>query len=281
VDSKGNCEKYNVPCLENFDLEVYKKTKPDYLVFGYPLREYSRIEEILPMIQNELVDTIILPDLSFALIGYDITEFNGIPVISINQPKLSNQHIVQKRIFDFVFSGLGLLILSPFLFLISLGVKLSSRGPIFYGQQRVGLDGKVFKMWKFRSMRFEKDAKPGWTIENDPRRTRFGTFLRTTSLDELPQLWNVFVGNMSLVGPRPEQPHFVDEFKNNIPAYMQRHKMKAGITGWAQVNGWRGDTSLISRIDCDIYYIKNWSIWFDVVILFMTFFKGFVNKNAY
>jgi lipopolysaccharide/colanic/teichoic acid biosynthesis glycosyltransferase len=164
-------------------------------------------------------------------------------------------------------------------------VKLSSTGPIFFGQERIGLDGRRFKMWKFRSMKVDGHVNaeniPGWTVKDDPRKTKFGSFLRASSLDELPQLWNVFVGDMSLVGPRPEQPYYVEKFRHEIPAYMLRHKMKAGITGWAQVNGWRGDTSLHERIECDLYYIRNWSLWFDVKILFLTFWKGFINKNAY
>jgi lipopolysaccharide/colanic/teichoic acid biosynthesis glycosyltransferase len=166
--------------------------------------------------------------------------------------------------------------------LLALLVRLSSSGPIFFGQERVGMDGGTFKMWKFRTMRVGSAAESrGWTVENDPRRTRIGTFLRSSSLDELPQLWNVFVGEMSLVGPRPEQTHFVDKFRREIPAYMLRHKMRAGITGWAQVSGWRGDTSLHKRIECDLYYIRNWTIWFDIKILLMTIVRGFVNKNAY
>jgi lipopolysaccharide/colanic/teichoic acid biosynthesis glycosyltransferase len=145
----------------------------------------------------------------------------------------------------------------------------------------MGLDGKSFTMWKFRSMRMDGEYRPGWTVKDDPRRTAFGTFLRSTSLDELPQLWNVLIGNMSLVGPRPEQPFYVAQFKEEIPAYMLRHKMRAGITGWAQVNGWRGDTSLHKRIECDLYYIRNWSLWLDAKILFLTFWRGFINKNAY
>ena len=145
----------------------------------------------------------------------------------------------------------------------------------------MGVDGKEFKMWKFRSMVTGSANKEGWTVKNDPRVTRIGSFLRKTSLDELPQLWNVFVGDMSLVGPRPERPIFVNKFRHEIPAYMLRHKMKAGITGWAQVNGWRGDTSIAKRIECDLYYIRNWSLWLDISILFMTFWKGFINKNAY
>jgi lipopolysaccharide/colanic/teichoic acid biosynthesis glycosyltransferase len=147
----------------------------------------------------------------------------------------------------------------------------------------MGLDGETFMMLKFRSMRVDAEVATGavWAKENDDRRTGFGSFLRSTSLDELPQLWNVFVGDMSLVGPRPERPVFVSKFRNEIPNYMLRHRVKTGITGWAQINGWRGDTSLVKRIECDIYYIRNWSLWLDVKILFWTFFRGFVNRNAY
>jgi putative colanic acid biosynthesis UDP-glucose lipid carrier transferase len=220
--------------------------------------------------------------LSYALIGHEISDFSGIPVISFNQPHFSSKSIIIKRLFDFILSGIGLILISPILFFISIGVKLSSPGPVFFGQKRIGLDGKEFLMWKFRSMRVDSEANgAGWTKVNDPRKTKFGSFIRKTSLDELPQLWNVFIGEMSLVGPRPEQPFYVEKFRDEIPAYMLRHKMKAGITGWAQVNGWRGDTSIASRIECDIWYIKNWSIWLDFGILFMTMWKGIVNKNAY
>lgn len=281
VDSNGLCDQFEIPCLENFNQQICREVKPDYIVFSYNLRDYNKIEKVLGDVKNELVNTIILPDVSFALIGYEIGEFNGIPLISINQPKLSHRNMIMKRVFDVLLSGLGLIILSPLLLLISLLVKFSSPGPIFFGQKRMGLDGQIFTMWKFRSMKMDNSESPGWTVENDPRRTAIGKFLRSSSIDELPQLWNVFVGDMSLVGPRPEQPHFVNEFRDNIPSYMLRHRMKAGITGWAQVNGWRGDTSLVSRIECDIYYIKNWSIWLDVRIIFMTLWKGFINKNAY
>jgi putative colanic acid biosynthesis UDP-glucose lipid carrier transferase len=166
---------------------------------------------------------------------------------------------------------------------IAIVVKLTSRGPVFYGQVRMGLDGTTFKMWKFRSMRVDAEKETGavWATKNDDRRTPIGTFLRSTSLDEFPQFWNVLVGQMSLVGPRPERPEFVHQFRGKIPAYMLRHKVKAGITGWAQVSGWRGDTSLEKRIECDLYYIRHWSFLFDVKILLLTPFRGFVHKNAY
>jgi exopolysaccharide biosynthesis polyprenyl glycosylphosphotransferase len=166
---------------------------------------------------------------------------------------------------------------------VAIIVKLTSKGPIFYQQERMGLDGTTFHMWKFRSMRVDAEEKTGavWATENDDRRTMIGKILRSTSIDELPQLWNVWRGQMSLVGPRPERPVFVDKFRYEIPNYMLRHRVKTGITGWAQVNGWRGDTSLEKRIECDIFYIRNWSLWLDFKILLITVFKGIVNRNAY
>lgn len=173
--------------------------------------------------------------------------------------------------------------MSPLLLLTVVLVKFTSPGPVFYRQERMGLDGGTFSMWKFRSMKLNAEEKTGavWAKENDDRRTWIGSILRSTSIDELPQLWNVLIGDMSLVGPRPERPIFVDKFRYEIPNYMIRHRVKTGITGWAQVNGWRGDTSLEKRIECDIFYIRNWSLWFDFKILLLTVFKGFVNRNAY
>lgn len=171
----------------------------------------------------------------------------------------------------------------PILLSISLVIKLTSSGPILYKQERIGMDGRFFRMLKFRTMRTdaEKETGPIWAKENDPRRTRFGAFLRKTCLDELPQLFNVLKGEMSLVGPRPERPDFVKEFKDRIPLYMLRHKTKAGMTGWAQVNGWRGNTSLERRIEYDLYYIQHWSIGLDLRIMLMTLWKGFFSKSAY
>jgi exopolysaccharide biosynthesis polyprenyl glycosylphosphotransferase len=188
-----------------------------------------------------------------------------------------------KRATDAVVSAIALLVLSPLLLLIALLVWLTSPGPILYAQERMGLDGRSFSMLKFRSMRVDAEKVSGavWANANDTRRTRLGTFLRKTSLDELPQLWNVLRGDMSLVGPRPERPVFVAKFRNQIPHYMLRHKVRAGITGWAQVNGWRGNTSLDRRIEHDLFYIKNWSYGLDVKILTMTLWKGFIDKNAY
>lgn len=280
IESNGLCEKYGIPHLKLQSVIDFKKSGVDYLVLGYPMKDFGRVVEILNEVSGDLINLMVLPDLGYTLIGHQISDFSGLPVININQPGFSANSIFAKRVFDFVLSSLGLIIISPILFFISIGVKLSSPGPVFFGQRRVGLDGREFLMWKFRSMKVDSESSgSGWTTKNDPRRTRFGTFIRSTSIDELPQLWNVFIGDMSLVGPRPEQPYFVDKFKQEIPSYMLRHKVMVGVTGWAQVNGWRGDTSIPARIECDIWYIKNWSLWLDIEILFMTVWKGF--KNAY
>jgi len=188
-----------------------------------------------------------------------------------------------KRIIDILFSALLLIIASPLLLLIAILVKLSSRGPVFYRQERMGLNGLNFKMLKFRSMPVNAEAESGavWAKAGENRATGVGAFLRKTSLDELPQFINVLKGDMSVVGPRPERPVFIEEFRGKVPKYMLRHKMKAGITGWAQVNGWRGDTSIEKRIEFDLYYIQNWSLRLDLKIMLMTLWRGFVNENAY
>ncbi|MBF0298978.1 MAG: undecaprenyl-phosphate glucose phosphotransferase [Oligoflexia bacterium] len=283
IDSEENeSEKYNIETINISDY-LKRKTSIDTIVIAYSGDKSYKVNEFLKDNYSELVEIEVLPEVAFNLIGYQITSFNHIPVISINEPNLGLIDYFAKRSFDFIFTFIGLIIISPFLLLISIMIKITSPGPIFYAQERTGLDGKLFKMWKFRSMKIDAEKETGavWCIENDPRRTRFGSFLRRTSIDELPQLWNVLIGDMSLVGPRPERPIFVDQFKDKIPNYMLRHKMKTGITGWAQVNGWRGNTELEGRIECDIFYIKNWSIWLDIKIIFLTFWKGFVNKNAY
>jgi Undecaprenyl-phosphate glucose phosphotransferase len=285
IDSKGLASKYQINEIEKTLDQARKELNPDSIVVCYTGDDSQKMDKIVRDYHNDIIPLQILPDLTYSFVGYKIEDCAGIPIMHVNQPNFSNIDMTAKRILDVISTGLGLLFISPLLFLIALGVKLSSPGPIFYGQERVGLDGRTFKMWKFRSMKVatDKDANnvPGWTVKDDPRKTKFGSFIRATSLDELPQLWNVFVGDMSLVGPRPEQTFYVEKFRHEIPAYMLRHKMKAGITGWAQVNGWRGDTSLHKRIECDIYYIRNWSLWLDIKIIFLTFWKGFINKNAY
>ena len=190
---------------------------------------------------------------------------------------------VIKRMADVVFSVLALIVTSPLLLALAILVKLTSKGPVLFRQQRMSLDGQVFDILKFRTMKLdaEKDTGPVWAKANDDRRTPIGAFLRSTSLDEFPQFLNVLVGDMSIVGPRPERPEFISEFKTTVPRYMLRHKIKAGITGWAQVNGWRGDTSLQKRIQYDLYYIENWSLGFDLRIMLLTVVRGLVHKNAY
>ena len=264
--------------------ELQTRFKPDAVVISYPPEKSNLIDSFLRDNYNDLTKIYVLPAFgSYALLGLRLEDFAGLPILAVNQPEWRTRDLIAKRLLDFTGAFCGLLVLSPLLFLLSVLVKLTSPGPIFFGQERMGLDGRTFKMWKFRSMKAAPPgvATTGWTVANDPRRTKFGTFLRSTSLDELPQFWNVLVGDMSLVGPRPEQPHYVESFRNEIPAYMLRHKMKAGITGWAQINGWRGDTSLHRRIECDLYYIKNWSLTLDFKILLLTIWKGFVNRNAY
>lgn len=266
---------------QNLKIEDIESEAPSAIVFGVPNQSYHLVSRLWNDLNNLLIDVIVLPDLSHAFVGYKIADLSGITAILVNEPNLSNRSMILKRMFDIVASGFGLLIISPLLFVIALLVKLTSKGPIFYSQVRMGLDGKEFKMYKFRSMRTDSTNKETWTVKDDPRVTSIGKIIRKTSIDELPQLFNVLVGDMSMVGPRPERPMYVHEFKKDIPTYMLRHKMKAGITGWAQINGWRGDTSIEKRIECDLYYIKHWSIWLDIWIIFMTFWKGFVNKNAY
>ncbi len=283
MDAQSSSNKYNIKML-NEDLETLKKKhNPDGIVIGYRQEDFSKAKKMLETNYNDLIPLYIIPEINFSYLGLQISDFVGLPILSLNQPNFSSWNLFLKRLMDFLGALIGLIILSPMLLIIAIGVKLTSRGPILYGQERMGLDGNNFKMWKFRSMKANAESSTGavWAVKDDPRRTAFGTFLRETSLDEFPQLWNVLVGNMSLVGPRPERPMFVDEFKDKIPAYMLRHKMKAGMTGWAQVNGWRGNTSLEKRIEFDIEYIKNWSLWLDIKIIAMTFIRGFINKNAY
>lgn len=267
--------------VKTYSYRDIEQLAPDSIVFGLENEHYHLINPLLIELNNSLANVIILPDLSHSFVGYKIVDISGTTGIMINEPGMRTRSILLKRTFDIASSFIGLLLISPLLASIALLIKLTSKGPILYSQIRMGLDGKEFKMWKFRSMSSDSSNSETWTIKDDPRVTSIGKFIRKTSLDELPQLLNVLVGDMSLVGPRPERPMYVEQFKKNIPTYMLRHKMKAGMTGWAQVNGWRGDTSIEKRIECDLYYIRNWSIWMDLWIISMTFWKGFVNKNAY
>ena len=263
---------------------LIKEEGVDHVFIALPVREYGALQDIMKILSRETVDLRIVPDFfSFQTLNTAIDDFEGLPVVSIRESPLYGWNMMLKRIIDIAFSAAAIILLAIPMMLIAVIIKLTGKGPVFYLQERAGLDGKKFRMIKFRSMRVDAERSTGavWASEGDPRRTRFGAFLRKTSLDELPQFFNVFVGQMSIVGPRPERPVFIEEFKQDVPKYMFRHKMKAGITGWAQVNGWRGDTSLDKRIQYDLYYIEHWSIWFDFKIMFLTAFKGLVSRHAY
>ncbi len=261
-----------------------RELKINKLFIALPLGAHERLEAVLNNLGEETVDVKVVPDLlRFMSIQSGVEEFDGLPVVSLTSSPLYGWNLAIKRATDLGFSLLAIPVALPLMASIAVLVRLESKGSVFFRQDRVGLDGRVFSMYKFRSMRMnaEDEAGPVWAEKNDHRRTRVGAFLRRTSLDELPQLFNVLKGEMSLVGPRPERSVFVEDFKKSIPRYMLRLKMKAGLTGWAQVNGWRGNTSLEKRIEYDLYYIKNWSWLFDIKIIVMTLWKGFLNKHAY
>lgn len=254
----------------------------DQVIVALPLEDHHEMPKIIDQIGDMLIDLKIVPDVyQFVRVGGRIEEFEGLPVISVQESPLDSLNLFSKRAVDIVLASLALLILSPIMLLIAVLIKLSSRGPIFYVQERLSYDGTSFKILKFRSMRIDaEEGGPGWTTKGDSRVTWLGRLLRGTSLDELPQLFNVLRGDMSLVGPRPERPVFIEEFRRRVPRYMLRHKVPAGMTGWAQIHGWRGDTSIDKRIEFDMYYIENWSILFDLKILCLTVIRGFFHRNA-
>ena len=257
----------------------------DEIAITLGLSEYYRLEEIVALCEKSGVHTKFIPDYNKIIPTKPYTEdILGLPVINIRYVPLNNTfNAMIKRAMDIVGSICGIIVTSPLMLLMCLLIKLTSPGPLIYKQERVGLHNRTFRMYKFRSMEIqpESEEKKAWTVKNDPRVTGIGKFMRHTSIDELPQLFNILKGDMSLVGPRPERPFFVEKFREEIPRYMVKHQVRPGLTGWAQVNGYRGDTSIRKRIECDLYYIENWSIGFDVKIIFLTFFKGFINKNAY
>jgi Undecaprenyl-phosphate glucose phosphotransferase len=257
----------------------------DQLYIALPLEEHDKLLKLIKSVRNECVDIKVIPDLvQYATIKAALEDLDGIPIISLNEVPLRGWNSMLKRVMDVVV-GSGLLVtLSPFLAAIAFAIKLKGgKGPIFLRQERMTLDGKTFEIFKFRTMvdEAEKETGPVWASPEDPRRTPLGIWLRRFNLDEVPQLLNVVRGDMSLVGPRPERPPFVRQFKERIPQYMLRHRVKSGITGWAQVNGWRGNTSIEKRIEYDLYYIENWSLLLDVKILILTIFRGFGQKHAY
>ena len=265
--------------------EILSYNRLDEIIITLSLKKYERLEEIVNTCEKSGVHTKFIPDYNNIIPTKPYTEdLLGIPVIHIRHVPLTfGINIIIKRTMDIVGSLLALILFSPVMIITAIAIKIGSKGPLIYKQERVGLHNKPFMMYKFRSMAVQKPQEEAgkWTTPGDPRVTPIGRFIRSTSIDELPQLFNVLKGDMSLVGPRPERPFFVEKFKEEIPRYMVKHQVRPGMTGWAQVNGYRGDTSIRKRIDHDLYYIENWTIGFDIKILILTVFKGFINKNAY
>ena len=263
---------------------VLDREQVDLVLIALPHGDYARLAAVLTDIGDDPVAIHLVPDV-YGLVSMrgGIEEFEGVAIIHLRESPLFGWNRVLKRAVDLVVGGLALITLAPLLLVIALVIRATSSGPVLLRQERMGLDGDAFSMLKFRTMRVDAEAQSGpvWATADDSRRTRVGAFLRRFSFDELPQLLNVLRGDMSLVGPRPERPVFVETFRHRIPGYMLRHKVKAGMTGWAQINGWRGNTSLEKRIEYDLYYIERWSLGFDLEILVKTWWRGVLRKNAY
>ncbi|GAB1266018.1 hypothetical protein NBRC116492_28280 [Aurantivibrio infirmus] len=242
----------------------------------------EKIKFIMSTLDTVTADIRLVPNwYDFPLLNHSVTVINGLPILNVSMSPMDGFSRVAKSIEDKVLSALILLLIMPILIIVAIGVKISSKGPVFYKQERVGWNGHPFFMYKFRSMPVNVESKNiEWGNASSKATTSFGKFIRKTSLDELPQFWNVLKGDMSIVGPRPERPQFVANFKHEVNGYMKKHKVKAGITGWAQINGWRGDTDLSSRIEHDLWYIDNWSLFLDIKIIALTVTKGFLDKNA-
>ena len=264
---------------------ILPENKLDEIAITLGLEEYYKLEKIVAECEKSGVHTKFIPDYGNIIPTRPYTEdLLGLPVINIRYVPLSNTfNALIKRLTDIIGSIVCIIIFSPIMLTSAVLVKMTSKGPLIFKQERVGLHNKPFQMYKFRTMyvQTEEEERKGWTQKNDPRVTSVGRFLRKTSLDEFPQLFNVLKGDMSLVGPRPERPQYVEKFREEIPRYMIKHQVRPGMTGWAQVNGYRGDTSIRKRIEHDLYYIENWTLGLDIKILFLTVFKGFINKNAY
>lgn len=265
--------------------QVLENNRLDEIALTLGLREYYKLKRIVATCEKSGVHTKFVPDYNDIIPTRPYTEdLMGLPVVNIRHVPLTNTfNMICKRIVDIIGSLVAIVIFSPVMLVTAVLVKTTSKGPLIYKQERVGLHNQIFQMYKFRSMEVQSPGreKKAWTVRNDPRVTGVGKVIRRTSIDELPQLFNILKGDMSLVGPRPERPFFVEKFREEIPRYMVKHQVRPGLTGWAQVNGYRGDTSIKKRIEYDLYYIENWTMGLDIKILFLTFFKGFVNKNAY
>ena len=265
--------------------EVLEAAKPDEIAITLGLSEYSKLEHIVAVCEKSGVHTKFIPDYNNIIPTRPYTEdLMGLPVINIRHVPLTNTfNAFMKRSMDLAGAVCAIIIFSPVMLVTAIAIKLTSPGPLIYTQERVGLHNRTFRMYKFRSMDVQspKKERGAWTVPGDPRVTKVGKIIRKTSIDELPQLFNILKGDMSLVGPRPERPFFVEKFREEIPRYMIKHQVRPGMTGWAQINGYRGNTSIRKRIEYDLYYIENWTLGFDIKILFLTIFKGFINKNAY
>lgn len=265
--------------------EIIDQYEVDEVIIALPEASRHELVQLVSKCQRGKVDIKVYPDIfAYMAGGLTVDDLNGMPLLSVRDVALRGWKLSLKRAMDTVGAFAGLVALSPFMTLTAILIKLESPGPIFFCQERMGLDGHSFPMIKFRSMRADAEKHgPGWTTENDPRVTRMGRFMRRTNWDEIPQLINVFWGHMSLVGPRPEQPYYVQKFREYIPRYMERHREKAGVTGWAQVNGLRGDTSILERTKYDLWYVENWSLWLDVKIVLRTMIQTIFgrNRNAY
>ena len=272
----GSCQDLN---------DILEANKQDEIAITLGLDEYYKLRSVVAACEKSGVHTKFIPDYGNIIPTRPYTEdLLGLPVVNIRHvPLTDNFNRLVKRTMDIAGSLVCIVLFSPVMLFTALMIKITSRGPLIFTQERVGLHNRPFKMYKFRSMlvQSEEKEKKGWTTRNDPRVTPFGRFIRKTSIDELPQLFNVLMGDMSLVGPRPERPQYVEKFREEIPRYMVKHQVRPGMTGWAQVNGYRGNTSIRKRIEYDLYYIENWTVGFDLKILILTVFKGFINKNAY
>jgi exopolysaccharide biosynthesis polyprenyl glycosylphosphotransferase len=276
----------DLPCLGTVaEAEsVVKEHEIAHVFVALPHASSQAMMNLLDRLTRSLVSIHVVPDLlQFMVLRSRVEDLDGLPTINLSETPLEGWSRFVKRAFDLFVACAALIVFSPVMVAVAVAIWLEDRAPIFYRQIRMGLDGKPFPMVKFRSMRVGAESATGavWAEKDDPRRTKVGRFIRAWSLDELPQLWNVLVGDMSVIGPRPERPEFVEQFRAEFPHYMLRHKVRAGMTGWAQVHGWRGNTSIRMRIEHDLYYIENWSLLLDVKILFLTLVHGLRHENAY
>jgi len=276
----------NLECLGTIDEaeEVVREHEIDHVFVALPHASSQAMMQLLDRLTRSLVSIHVVPDLlQFMVLRSRVEDLDGLPTINLSETRIEGWSRFVKRAFDLLVAAAALIVLSPVMLIVALAIWLEDGRPIFYRQIRMGLDGKPFEIVKFRSMRVGAENATGavWAEKDDPRRTNVGRVIRAWSLDELPQLWNVLVGDMSVIGPRPERPEFVEQFRSEFPHYMLRHKVRAGMTGWAQVHGWRGNTSIRMRIEHDLYYIENWSLLLDVKILFLTVVRGLRHENAY